>query len=62
MYQIISLAVGLYVDSLTQILSSNKGADAVLREAVIGPMQPIDMQFDNIYVFLNEQRIPESIG
>lgn len=54
LYEIIMSALALYLESLRGIVVNEKPADRVLREAIIAHMQPIDIHFDQIYVFLNE--------
>lgn len=54
LYTIVSSSVAVYVQSLQDILTSNEKADILLRKAIISHMRPIGIQFDRIYVFLNE--------
>ena len=54
LYEIIMSALYLYIKSVNEILTSNKRADEVLKEAIIAHMYPFDIEFDRIYVFINE--------
>lgn len=54
LYEIIMLALDLYMESLRGIVIYGKPADVAIREAIIAHMKPIDIQFDYIYVFINE--------
>jgi AcrR family transcriptional regulator len=54
LYEIIMSALYLYIKSVEEILTSNKRADEVLKEAIIAHMYPFDIEFDRIYVFINE--------
>jgi AcrR family transcriptional regulator len=54
LHEIVISSLALYVGSLKQILNSATAPQDAVREAIIAHMAPIDMQFDRIYVFLNE--------
>ncbi|MBW1923300.1 MAG: TetR family transcriptional regulator [Deltaproteobacteria bacterium] len=56
LYEIVISAVDLYIESLREILTSKKIPGAAIREAIIAHLHPIDIQFDRIYVFLNEMQ------
>jgi TetR/AcrR family transcriptional regulator, cholesterol catabolism regulator len=56
LYEIIMSALGLYVKSLRGIVIYGRPADDAVREAIIAHMEPIGIQFDRIYVFINEMR------
>jgi len=56
LYEIIMLALDLYVESLRGIVIYGRPADEAIKEAIIAHMEPIGIQFDHIYVFLNEMR------
>ena len=60
LYEIIMSALGLYLESLRGIVIYGRPADDAIREAIIAHMEPISIQFDYIYVFINEMRnLPE---
>ena len=60
LYEIIMSALGLYVESLRGIVIYGRPADDAIREAIIAHMEPISIQFDYVYVFINEIRnLPE---
>ena len=60
LYKIIMSALELYVKSLRRIVIYGRPADDAIREAIIAHMEPIDIQFDYMYVFINEMRnLPE---
>ncbi|MDY6880780.1 MAG: TetR/AcrR family transcriptional regulator [Desulfatiglans sp.] len=56
LYRIIMSALGLYVNLLRGIVVYGRPADEGIREAILAHMEPIDIQFDYIYVFLNEMQ------
>jgi len=60
LYEIIMTALSLYVKSLRGIVIYGRPADEAIREAIVAHMEPISIQFDYIYVFINEMRnLPE---
>lgn len=60
LYEIIMSALGLYVESLRGIVIYGRPTDDAIREAIIAHMEPIGIQFDYVYVFINEMRnLPE---
>lgn len=54
LYEIVMSALNLNIGTLKQIRASTKPPDALITEAIISHMDPLDAQFDIIYVFLNE--------
>jgi TetR/AcrR family transcriptional regulator, cholesterol catabolism regulator len=56
LYEIIMSALGIYVESLRGIVIYGRPAEDALRAAIIAHMEPIGIQFDRIYVFINEMR------
>lgn len=60
LYEIIMSALDLYLGSLRGIVIYGRPADDAIKEAIIAHMEPIDIQFDYVYVFINEmQNLPE---
>lgn len=60
LYKIVISALDLYVKSLRSIVVYGSPADESIRKAIIAHMEPIGIQFDYIYVFINEMRnLPE---
>lgn len=45
----------IYTESVQRIMTSNKNPDEMLKEAIVAFMNPIDVSFDRIVVFLNER-------
>ncbi len=59
--QIVMEGLELYTESIQNILTENNQPDEMLRKSIVSFMDPIDISFDRIVVFLNErQNLPES--
>lgn len=54
LYKIILSALQLYVESLSNIDVYGKPVEDVIKNAILAHITPIDLHFDNIYVFINE--------
>jgi AcrR family transcriptional regulator len=61
LHQIVLEGLEIYTKSVQKILTGNDQPDEMLRKAIISFMDPIDISYDRIVVFLNErQNLPES--
>jgi TetR/AcrR family transcriptional regulator, cholesterol catabolism regulator len=59
--QIVMEGLGIYTESVQKIMTGNDQPDEMLRKAIVGFMDPIDISFNRIVVFLNERHnLPES--
>jgi len=55
LFEIVIHSLNLYVDSLTQILTSKKPPDEIVKDAILAHMLlPVKENFDRIYVFINQ--------
>jgi AcrR family transcriptional regulator len=60
LYEIVMSALDLYVKLLRSIVIYGNPTDESIRKAIIAHMEPIGIQFDYIYVFINEMKhLPE---
>ena len=55
LYEIVMYSLDLYIKPLSEILTSNEKSDISLKKAIIAHMHPMDLQFDMVYVFINER-------
>lgn len=54
LYEIINSAVDMYMESLLEIISLKERADVVLKKAIMAHLSNIEVEYDKVFVFLNE--------
>ncbi|OPX40205.1 MAG: hypothetical protein B1H11_00675 [Desulfobacteraceae bacterium 4484_190.1] len=54
LYEVVMGGLDLYIASLRKIFTSIQPPDVLLKEAIIAHMDPMDIEFDMVHVFINE--------